>query len=47
MMGVDLNGHIGALAEGYEGVHGGSGFRVRNTEVEEYLSLGKLNKYIW
>ena len=41
----DLNGRVGALAEGYEGVHGGSGIGVGNTEIEEYLSLGILS--IW
>ena len=47
VIGGVLDGHVGRLAEGYEGLHSGSAFGVRNTEVEEYLSLGKLNKYIW
>ena len=34
------NGHVGALAEGYEGVHSGSGFRVRNTEGVRILEFG-------
>ena len=36
----DLNGHVGALAKGYEGVHGGSGFGVRNTKVVRILEFG-------
>jgi exonuclease III len=28
----DVNGHVGANAEGYEGVHGGFGYGVRNEE---------------
>ena len=30
----DLNGHIGASADGYEGVHGGFGYGRRNLEGE-------------
>ena len=33
-------GHVGALADGYEGVHGGSGFGVRNTEGVRILEFG-------
>ena len=40
MMGGDLNGHVGELAEGYEGVHVGSGFGVRNTEGVRILECG-------
>jgi len=36
----DLNGHVGALAEGYEGVHGWSGFGVRDTEAVRILEFG-------
>ncbi|GKD38478.1 craniofacial development protein 2-like protein [Tanacetum coccineum] len=32
IIGGDLNGHIGAAADGYEGVHGGFGFGERNEE---------------
>ncbi|GKD78308.1 craniofacial development protein 2-like protein, partial [Tanacetum coccineum] len=32
ILGGDLNGHIGAAADGYEGVHGGFGFGERNEE---------------
>lgn len=31
-LGADLNGHVGRLANGYEGVHGGHGFGERNNE---------------
>ena len=40
VIGGDLKGHVGALAEGYEGVHGGSGFGVRNTEGVRILEFG-------
>ena len=30
----DLNGHIGRNANGYEGVHGGRGYRLSNKEGE-------------
>ena len=33
----DLNGHIGKLANGYEGVHGGYGYGLRNKEGEHIL----------
>ncbi|XP_071687759.1 uncharacterized protein [Rutidosis leptorrhynchoides] len=36
LIGGDLNGHIGTDVEGYAGVHGGSGYGVRN---EEGLSI--------
>ena len=39
VIGEDLNGHVGALAEGYEGVHGESGFGVRNTEGVRILEF--------
>lgn len=35
----DLNGHVGADAEGYEGVHGGYGYGVRNVEGCRVLEL--------
>ena len=40
MIGGDLNGHVGALADGYEGVYGGSGFGVRNTEGVRMIEFG-------
>ena len=27
-----MNGHVGAGADGFEGVHGGTGFGIRNAE---------------
>ena len=33
----DLNGHVGASADGYEGVHGGFGYGRRNLEGEYIL----------
>ena len=35
----DMNGHVGARADGFEGVHGGFGFGVRNTEGEMLLEF--------
>ena len=35
----DLNGHVGASADGYEGVHGGWGYGVRNAEGCRVLEL--------
>jgi hypothetical protein len=35
----DLNGHVGARADGFEGVHGGKGFGVRNIEGELLLEF--------
>ncbi|XP_071687700.1 uncharacterized protein [Rutidosis leptorrhynchoides] len=37
--GGDLNGHIGAEAEGYEGAHGGFGFGPRNEEGRSILKF--------
>ncbi|XP_071739170.1 uncharacterized protein [Rutidosis leptorrhynchoides] len=37
--GGDLNGHIGAEAEGYEGAHGGFGFGPRNEEGRSILEF--------
>ena len=39
VMGGDLNGHVAELAEGYEGMHGESGFGVRNTEGVRILEF--------
>ena len=36
----DWNGHVGAAADGYEGVHGGFGYGVRNPEGERILDFG-------
>ena len=35
----DMNGHVGATSDGFEGVHGGFGHGVRNTEGEMLLEL--------
>ena len=35
----DMNGHVGAQADGYEGVHGGYGFGSRNVEGEMLLEF--------
>ena len=35
----DMNGHVGAASDGFEGVHGGFGHGVRNTEGEMLLEL--------
>ena len=35
----DLNAHVGAEADGFEGVHGGKGFDVRNIEGEVLLEF--------
>ena len=36
---ADLNGHIGKLAHGYEGVHGGYDYGLRNKEGEYILEF--------
>ena len=36
----DLNGHVGKDIDGYDAVHGGYGFGVRNTEAECILEMG-------
>jgi hypothetical protein len=42
----DLNGHVRANAEGYEGVHGGSGYGVRNEEGCRVLELGDAHSVV-
>ncbi|GKF38235.1 retrovirus-related pol polyprotein LINE-1, partial [Tanacetum coccineum] len=39
IIGGDLNGHTGAAADGYEGVHGGYGFGDRNEEGRAILEF--------
>ncbi|XP_071687064.1 uncharacterized protein [Rutidosis leptorrhynchoides] len=39
LIGGDLNGHIGTDVEGYDGVHGGFGFGVRNEEGRSILEF--------
>src|SRR3954470_20159503 len=37
VIGGDMNGHVGAKADGYEGVNGEKGYGERNTEGEMLL----------
>ena len=37
MLGGDLNGHVSKESDRYEGVHGGQGYGVRNTEGERIV----------
>ena len=37
----DLNGHVGEDADGYEGVHGGFGYGVRNKDGRRVLEFGE------
>ena len=39
ILGGDLNGHVGKNSEGYEGLHSGHGYGVRNTEGERILEF--------
>ena len=39
ILGGDLNGHVGAGADGYDGVHGGMGYGTRNGEGERILEF--------
>jgi hypothetical protein len=39
IVGGDMNGHVGHDVEGFEGVHGGNGYGVRNIEGEMLLEL--------
>ena len=40
ILGGDLNGHVGKTTSGYEDVHGGFGYGVRNAEGERILEFG-------
>src|SRR6267154_2805533 len=42
----DMNGHVGAKADGYEGVHGGKGYGERNTEGEMLLEFANAMKLV-
>jgi hypothetical protein len=42
----DLNGHVGAEADGFEGVHGGLGFGNRNLEGEMILELADALNFV-
>jgi hypothetical protein len=35
----DLNGHVGSIRVGFDGVHGGFGYRSRNQEGEGILNF--------
>ena len=35
----DLNGHVGKISSGFEGLHGGHGYGVRNPEGTRILEL--------
>ena len=39
MLGGDLNRHVGKESDGYEGVHGGQGYGMRNAEGERILEF--------
>ena len=39
MISGDFNGHVGPMVDGYEGVHGGHGYGLRNTEREPILEF--------
>ncbi len=39
VLGGDFNGHVGRDSDGYEGVHGGYGYGVRNSEGESILEF--------
>ena len=39
MIGGDMNGHVGAEVDGFEGVHGGYGFGRRNVDGEILLEF--------
>ena len=34
-----MNGHVGSDANGYEGIHGGCGYGVRNEEGNRFLEM--------
>ena len=35
----DFNGHVGKYIDGFEGVHGGNGFEIRNMEGRMLLKF--------
>ena len=39
MTGLDLNEHVGKDGSGYDGIHGGFGYGVRNLEGERILEM--------
>src|SRR6267154_1283405 len=46
VIGGDMNGHVGAKSDGYEGVHGGKGYDERNTEGEMLLEFAEAIKLV-
>src|SRR2546425_11867841 len=46
VIGGDMNGHVGEKVDGDEGVHGGMGFGVRNTEGEMLLEFAGAMKLV-
>src|SRR5437867_13194956 len=46
VIGGGMNGHVGGKAAGYEGVHGGKGHGVRNTEGEMLLEFADAMKFV-
>src|SRR5213083_131660 len=46
VIGGDMNGHVGTKAAGYEGVHGGKGYGLRNTEGEMLLEFADAMKLV-
>ena len=42
----DWNGHVGSEGCGFEEVHGGKGFGVRNTEGERLLEFAVANEIV-
>src|SRR5437899_11255467 len=46
VIGGDMNGHVGEKVDGYEGVHGGKGFGVRNVEGEMLLEFAGAMKLV-
>src|SRR6267154_544813 len=46
VVGGDKNGHVGAKADGYEGVHGGKGYGERSTEGEMLLEFADAMKFV-
>jgi hypothetical protein len=41
VMGADMNGHVGTDINGYEGVHGGHGYGIRNEEGDRFLEMAQ------
>ena len=43
----DFNGHVGRVANGYEGVHGGHDYGLRNTEGEHILEFAVVHDLVF